>query len=84
MVLGGAGSVWSGTGAAFSYRTRDPICCFWLSHFVDSGSPFVDSGSPFVDSGTLFVDSGTHFVDSGMGIAIRKKAQTLQTVDSFE
>ena len=48
-----------------TYRTRDPICCFWLSHFVDSGSPFVDSGSPFVDSGTHFVDSGTHFVDSG-------------------
>ena len=50
---------------SMTYRTRDPICCFWLSHFVDSGSPFVDSGPPFVDSGTHFVDSGTHLVDSG-------------------
>ena len=40
------------------YRTRDPICCFWLSHFVDSGSPFVDSGTHFVDFGTHFVDFG--------------------------
>ena len=74
-----------------TYRTRDPICCFWLSHFVDSGPPFVDSGSPFVDSGTPFVDSGTHFVDSEThfvdsgrqnGDCHSEKTQTIQTVDS--
>ena len=58
-------------GVVHTYRTRGLIRCFWLSHFVDSGSPFVDSGSPFVDSGTHFVDSGTHFVDSGFWMAKR-------------
>ena len=59
-----------------AYRTRDPICCFWLSHFVDSGPPFVDSG-------THFVDSGTHLVDSGRqnGDCHSEKTQNIHIVD---